>query len=293
MEKENIEKQLLEIEVLRSIYSNLNEFTFDNEDAFIEAQVFLSQPDDKTLLEKKLGFSIKFSADGVDDNTDQNKLPLELVCRLPTSYPLSSPPDIFVRSLSVKLDRNFSEELSNYVKSSHDNDSAILDIIEWIKDNVGRFINGTSGKKSPNQESKNVDKLVYERVFFYSHHIFSSEKRRCILQWAQELNLTGFFMPGKPGIICVEGDRTSVQSYCAKLRSVPWQKLQIRENQSFELSPSEWESVKKFKDFEEKLFTSNNQTFDLGILFVFLKEKNLEYVFNLYFGVDGKLPSTS
>lgn len=215
------------------------------------------------------------------------------MCRLPSSYPLSTPPDIFVRSLTIKLDRNFSEELSNYVKSSFDNDSAILNIIEWIKDNVNRFIDGSSEKISSKKENENSGKQIYERVFFYSHHIFSSEKRKCINQWAEQLNLTGFYMPGKPGIICVEGDRGNVQSYCAKLRSVPWQKLQIKDNQSFEYDPIEWQSARKFNNFEEKIFTSNNQTFDMGILFAFLKEKNLEYVFNLYFGVEGKLPTSS
>ena len=45
----------------------------------------------------------------------------------------------------------------------------------------------------------------------------------------------------------------------------------------------------KFENFEEKIFTSdNNTTIDLGLLFTFLKEKGLESIFNLYFGIDGK-----
>lgn len=68
MERENVEKQLFEVEILKSIYSNSNEFVFDDEDAYYEAQAFLSNPDDKTLLVRKLGFSIKFNVDQVNAN---------------------------------------------------------------------------------------------------------------------------------------------------------------------------------------------------------------------------------
>lgn len=74
MEKENIEKQLFEIEVLRSIYSNTNEFIFDNDDAYFETQAFLSNPEDKTLLGRKLGFSIKFSIDCIDAKNNEIKV---------------------------------------------------------------------------------------------------------------------------------------------------------------------------------------------------------------------------
>ena len=222
---------------------------------------------------------------------------MEIVCRLPTSYPLSSPPDVFVRSFSFNLSRSFSEELSNYVKLSHENDSAILNIIEWIKENINRFLHDTRNKNSsPTNENSPIksEKQIFERVFIYSHHIYSSNKRRHILQWAKDLKLNGFSMPGKPGIICVEGERSSVQDYWARLRTIPWQKLQIRESQVFEIEPDLVNTVKKFDNFEEKLFTSNNtDSIDLGLLFAFLKDKNLDYVFNLYFGVDGKLPANN
>ncbi len=45
----------------------------------------------------------------------------------------------------------------------------------------------------------------------------------------------------------------------------------------------------KFENFEEKIFnTDTNSNIDLGLFFSYLKEKNLESIFNLYFGVEGK-----
>ena len=37
-----------------------------------------------------------------------------------------------------------------------------------------------------------------------SHHIYSKIKRKDLQGLASDLNLTGFVMPGKPGVICVE-----------------------------------------------------------------------------------------
>ena len=47
----------------------------------------------------------------------------------------------------------------------------------------------------------------------------------------------------------------------------------------------------KFEGFEEKLFNEggNESSIDKGLLFAFLKEKGFSSIFNLYFGVEGKL----
>ena len=71
----NIEKQLEEIEILKSIYSNSNEFQIEDELAFLEAQVFVSsnkQEFDLNELNRKLGFIIKFivEIDDITSNTD-------------------------------------------------------------------------------------------------------------------------------------------------------------------------------------------------------------------------------
>lgn len=50
------------------------------------------------------------------------------------------------------------------------------------------------------------------------------------------------------------------------------------------------DTVRKFHNFEEKIFKVNDTTVDIGAFFIFLKQNGLESIFNLYFGVDGKLP---
>jgi hypothetical protein len=118
-------------------------------------------------------------------------------------------------------------------------------------------------------------------------------KRRSIVQWAKELDLHGFCMPGKPGMLCVEGMCENVQEYYSRLRHLSWHKLQIKDLQTNDISNlGQIKELKKFDCFEEKLFSANNDSnIDLGILFQFLKEKGLENIFSIYFGVDGKLPT--
>lgn len=226
---------------------------------------------------------------------------MEIVCRLPTLYPLQSHPEVLVRCLSRNLTRSFSEELSNFVISSHENDCSIMNIIEWIKDNVHRFLTSSKQNGSPTNSTHDLSttslnnlsgKNTFSRMFIYSHHIYSVNKRKRIVNWAKELDLNGFSMPGKPGIICVEGISGNVQEYWARLRTVPWQRLQIKETQKYDLEPNKPNMHQKFENFEEKIFSPNNDSnLDLGLLFAFLKEKDLAHIFQLYFGVDGKLPN--
>ena len=50
------------------------------------------------------------------------------------------------------------------------------------------------------------------------------------------------------------------------------------------------DDLKKFSNFEEKIFTVNDMNVDIGGFFLFLKQNGLEHIFNLVFGVEGKLP---
>ena len=56
------------------------------------------------------------------------------------------------------------------------------------------------------KEQHKKQTLKWCRYWIYSHHIYSNEKRRNMAQLSDELELRGFVLPGKPGIVCVEGD---------------------------------------------------------------------------------------
>ena len=68
--EENIEKQLVEIEILSSIYSNLNEFIIEDPLAVVEAKQFLT---DQILPSRSIGFIIKFTADIAGNKSSKNQ----------------------------------------------------------------------------------------------------------------------------------------------------------------------------------------------------------------------------
>ena len=49
-------------------------------------------------------------------------------------------------------------------------------------------------------------------------------KRKNIVGIAHDLNLTGLSMPGKPGVVIIEGLSTSVQEWVTQVRSWNWKK---------------------------------------------------------------------
>ena len=75
-------------------------------------------------------------------------------------------------------------------------------------------------KTSPTKASKKAPKedITFARYWIYSHHIYSNEKRRNMAQLSDELGLHGFVLPGKPGIICVEGVVEDVQEFYSHIR---------------------------------------------------------------------------
>jgi hypothetical protein len=316
--RENIEKQLTEIEILKSIYSNLNEFHVEDDEAVVEAQKFIEIKDKPMIFKRKLGFVVKFSIEiDVNNKKDQVnnslkllrkkylnlflfiKLQLEITVRLPHTYPIESHPEVFVRCTNHNLNRNWYEELSNFIKSSHNLDCSILCIIEWVRDNIEKFVNPHNKQSSPknfknnNKSPQSVErKVIFARQWIYSHHIFSSEKRKFIVKLANDLNLTGFSMPGKPGIICTEGNLTNVNEYLSQLKSLNWKKLQSKEITLVDDEDVDdiIEKNSKFKNFEEKQFETKEEP---RTFYAFLKENNIEDVFNLYFGVEGSMPTTT
>jgi hypothetical protein len=92
-------------------------------------------------------------------------------------------------------------------------------------------------------------------------------------------------MPGKPGIICVEGEESDVNKYWTRLRNLTWKKLQMKEKESLgDIN----ENNLRFNQFQELEFVhDNNGKGDFGQFYQYLQDRQLEKMFNLYFGFDG------
>ena len=94
----------------------------------------------------------------------------------------------------------------------------------WMQDNLSTHFQAIPQETAVERE---LDCTIV-REYVYFHHIYNSSKRRDILQWAHELDLHGFSVVGKPGLVCVEGPEAHVKDYVQRLRNLPWQKMQTK-----------------------------------------------------------------
>jgi len=79
------------------------------------------------------------------------------------------------------------------------------------------------GDSSANSEEDNRNC----RVWIHSHHIYNKHKRKFLVDTADQLSLSGFSCPGKPGFICVEGHEVDCDEYWARVRQLTWQKINL------------------------------------------------------------------
>ena len=181
-----------------------------------------------------------------------------------------------------------------------ENELCVGSVIQWVQEN------GTKYVKNSQEESKGSSKkvcdvqedTVFSRMWIYSHHIYSKFKRKDIQEYAKELNLTGFSMPGKPGMVCIEGYSRDVEDFWGRLRRMQWKRLVMKEKEDTEIGDSDINSLRKFQNFEEKVFDPRDGRgrgyhMDMGLLVQFLEKHGCGNIFHIYFGVDGKVVEDS
>lgn len=222
----------------------------------------------------------------------------ELVTHFPREYPAVLP-EFFVRfkNLPSAAHKLMTEDLQSYVR----NDLVIGEIcmcfvIEWLKENTEKYIKlfREHNKPKKDRHSAGKEESKFSRMWIYSHHIYSKIKRKDILEYASELRLTGFSMPGKPGIIAIEGYNRDVEEFWGRIRRMQWKRIVMKEKEDFHIEYNkDVDDYRKFDGFEEKNFEPRQSKHrgaygDRGLLYQFLEEKGCAHIFRYYFGVEGK-----
>lgn len=90
----------------------------------------------------------------------------------------------------------------------------VLSSIDWLRDHTHEYLEQDDGEVKGAAETLSGE--TFTRLWIYSHHIYNKSKRKNILEWAKELQLTGFSMPGKPGVVCVEGLQAACEEFWAR-----------------------------------------------------------------------------
>ena len=184
----------------------------------------------------------------------------------------------------------------------------LLGVVDWIRENAGSYSpptcaqpqsllpdpsskraterqqqeNATSGSRSPPSSKQ------FSRLWLYMHHIYSKTKRRNILSLAPELGLTGFCLPGKPGVVCVEGEEGNTQEFYSALRRWQWKSITCRCRESGEAGRGV-DDQRRIQGFRELSFDTHcsGTHMNMGQFLEYLTSHKLEHVFKELFGVAG------
>jgi acylphosphatase len=114
----------------------------------------------------------------------------------------------------------------------------IVSTLEWLQQQDKVSLN-LVGADAAIAKCKNRDETVvhFLRVFIWFHHIYSEHKRDSIFDVAKENDLSGVVMPGKPGMIVVEGLQENVNDFVTRIRKLSWQKMSVKVEQLILLDP--------------------------------------------------------
>eukprot|EP00118_Oscarella_pearsei_P001132 m.6687 g.6687 ORF g.6687 m.6687 type:complete len:288 (+) comp16579_c0_seq1:1-864(+) len=282
----NLELQLSEIELLHSMFPSIGEFDIENQSAVEKLREIVesgTEPGDEESIPKPT-FSIRITTD---------REPAQLFCTFPRLYPTMGLPELHVRcsecsrAMLDQLNRDVAQSIAPYK-----GEQCVLTAVQWLRDNLESYV-----KSQPDvTESPRKTTAQFQRIWFYMHHIYSKQKRKDIIAWADELKLTGFSMPGKPGVVCVEGESGTVDEFSSRLRALNWKRITIRnqEKEEVKLGADEMNVLRRFNEFCEISFDphsgkgSRDYHMDLGQFQKYLDERQSVYMFHVLFGVEGK-----
>lgn len=263
----NLESQLAELEILESMFEP-SELKVEDRNSISEIQAYL---DDKLPIKPQcIDLIIKY--------TSATKAKFELCVTFTHDYPQNEP-EIFVRSEKSNRSQHtqLNKDLIEYI-STIKGEPCVYSAFLWIQENSEQYI---SQEEAVPAQKKIVDRNEkITRLWIYSHHIYSKTKRKEILSLANSLKLNGFCMPGKPGVICVEGPLDDCNDWWSSIKSMSWKKIVCKVTEDV--------AKVRFSSFEELSFQSHGDRcshMDLGELHSYLDELGLAHIFRQLFGV--------
>ncbi|XP_044277617.1 RWD domain-containing protein 2A isoform X2 [Varanus komodoensis] len=283
--KENIQLQMEELEMLFSMFPNKGEITLQDENTLPNVQKYLNN------ASENIPHPIEYS---VVVTIDEPKVQINLQVTLPQDYP-QMPPQLFARSdaLDRKQQLQLNKDITSYITSLETGELCIFAAVQWLRDNSTPYLKNSKVhcEREPN---KKVVKTLFTRMWIYSHHIYRQELRKKIFDCAKKLNLTGFCLTGKPGIICVEGIKENCEEFWHVVRYPNWKHISCKHVESVE-TEGNGDNLHLFHTFEDLQFQAhgdyglrNDYHMDLGQFLEFLKAHQSEHIFQILFGIEGK-----
>lgn len=246
--RECLRKQVEEFELLKSMYSNPGEFHADNPNLVNDIDDFLRG--NRSGVNQKLDYRIK-----LDIN---EKLKIELSVLLSHFYPSHEQPMLMIRtdSFTRQQEKIVKDAIEHYIETEIDkSEPYMFQVITWLQDNFEGLIKQSYQKEENNKGSNSTDQKM-QRIWLWSHHIYSKIKRQDIIKLSKDYDLNGFMWPGKPGVICMEGIFEDVEEVVKIIKSWQWQKLKIVK---VEVKDKKAEEFHRFSGFKEILTNDDDE----------------------------------
>ncbi|VDO00774.1 unnamed protein product [Rodentolepis nana] len=234
-----------EISLIRSVFTP-EELVFDDPSFIDEFDLLASQ--DVQIEDRDVHLTLKLAF------SELSVTVLLTVC-LPRGYPRVRPSVLLRVSQSTYIinEKALSAALNEWLKeacASHE--PIICSLVDWLRsaleeDNRDAYLGRAAIKnvqpaddshETPSDcpgESSKTTSQTSDTDFCYwifSHHIRNPKKRKVIVDWARELGLTGCCLPGKPGIIAVEGPEYRVEEYWKRIRVLTWKRIQVKDREA-------------------------------------------------------------
>lgn len=172
--RENLELQLSEVEMLRSMYPEENELKIGDQ-VLIDIQEFCSRRTNKTP--NGLNFLLTVTVD-----CDSEMYFIELSCYFPQEYPHEKP-EIFARSqtLNREIQKELNDDLNVHISTLDRGELCTLPTIQWVKDNGELYIAKNKDLRSFPLTEKNEDTsrckskkdTSFLRMWLYIHSTFT------------------------------------------------------------------------------------------------------------------------
>ena len=279
----NLELQLSELDLVRSMYPGNNGVALDDDLAETAIRSYIDDQDGNEFP-PLLSYVVNVS--------DCARLHVEAS----VAYPGVEQADIYLktdflpREAQADLNRDLSAHLGEVLEQG---DLSVGVALAWIQEREDQFRTAEDVKVGKGQKAtaNGSEVLSFTRLWIYSHHIYSKTKRKDILDLAADHRLTGFSMPGKPGVVCLEGDSRECGEAWSTIKSWNWKKInvKIQEDRSGLKSFDDCDRERRFQDFKELNFVKpgdiRDYHMDMGKFCNFLKEHNSEYMFKELFGI--------
>lgn len=241
--------QLEELEIISSIFCGPREMVIDDPGIIVDMQSFISGQ--QSFLNRKLDYRIYVTLTGFKDR-------MEVFAELPHSYPVLKLPVVTISYPNIstskhKMLKSLVDVALTDLKTTTE-ETFVFEFISWLQDDesIGKVLLNATPTETVTKKGKTAKGAGKpQRLWIYSHHIKSKRKRATIIENARDLQLTGFSLTGKPGIICVEGWQEDTQEFLRIIKAMHWQRIQLRWEETGETDCT-LDSFRKFSKFEEE-----------------------------------------